>query len=180
MAGVQATSLGGLRSRAAFGVEDAAFWTNRLPRYAAGMLSRADRYAVLAGTLSAVTGLSIWGTVAASADPRAQIAVGFVGLAAAVVALIPKTCGFADCAQNAFDIDADYAKVEGGLIVALQGLQAGQPGAMQAAEAARQKLGEIRARKERLHPYPGNPEAERQRLLPGPFEPKFASSVAFI
>lgn len=160
--------------------EDAAFWANRLPRFAAAMQARADRFALVAGFLSAITGLGIWATIAASIDPRAQVAVGFVALAAAVVGLVPKTMGYADCASNAFDISAAYGHAEGELVKAHRKLVDEDPDALAFAEDARKAFEEVRIRKEKLHPYLTALEAERQRVLPDPFGPKLSASVPVI
>lgn len=157
---------------------DAAFWASALPKYAAGMQRLADRYAIASGMLSAVTGLGIWATIAASADARVQYLVSAVAFVAAVLALVPKQMGYADCASNCFDIAATYGKVEGDLATAAEKLAQNAPDALKAAEDARQRLEDVRARKEKLHPYPDKIQAEREQVLPDPFLPRLSVATA--
>ena len=139
----------------------AKFWTDTLGPYADDMDRRADRYALISVALSTITGLAVWSTLATSTQLPAVLAVSAVAFASAIVAAVPKTIGYADCAKAARSLSTDYGDIYGELCDAHELLKLKDPGAQATASQAVGLFEQIRARKQMLKPFPAKLAALR-------------------
>ena len=135
-------------------IESARFWAGNLSSYADTMQGLADRYTIAASLISTITGLGVWGTIAASTKWWGQGAVSIMAFAAAGAAVIPKVRGYSECALNAAPLATEYGKVLGILEGALSELQSGNPNAQTHSRDAIGKFDDVRAKKNVLKPCP--------------------------
>ena len=135
-------------------IVSANFWAPKLNVYSADMQDLADRYAIIASLISAVTGLAAWGTIAASTKWWGQVLVGVMAFAAAVVAVIPKVRGYSDCALKAASLATEYGQVLGDLEDSLNELQSHDQNAQSHSQAAVGEFEKIREKKNNLRPFP--------------------------
>jgi hypothetical protein len=97
-------------------LDSARYWIQFLPAYANGMQRRADTWAIMAGILAAIAGLSVWATVEQSTSAAARWVVVGVSLASAVCALLPRVKNYAEMAGHARELEARYGQVSGSLL----------------------------------------------------------------
>ena len=135
-------------------IVSARLWTTRIGLYSGKMQAIADKYAISASLISTITGLAAWATIAGSPRLWAQVLVGLMAFAAAAVAVIPKVIGYSDCAIKAAPLSAEYGKVLGRLLNALDELLAGKPNAQTHSKAVIDEFDEVRAKKQALKPFP--------------------------
>lgn len=154
-------------------LESAGFWANHLNLYSDSMQALADRYAISASLISAVTGLGAWGTIAASTKWWGQAAVGVMAFAAAGAAVIPKVRGYSDCALKAAPLSTEYGKVLGTLEDALNELRSGNPNAQTHAREAIAAFEDAKRKKDALKPFPRQlqEEIDEQRKSAGKLGP---------
>jgi hypothetical protein len=141
----------------------ASFWATEIGRYADLMRKRADNYSIASALLSALTGLGVWSTLAASTQWPVVLLVSLVALVAAAVAAIPRIKGYGECAQAAALLGPRYGHAVGELRDVLGMLQSRNPDAGARAAQAVKEFEDVRAAKEALKPYP----AELQRRING-------------
>ena len=89
------------------------YWIAVLPEYANDMQRRADRWAIVAGALSAVGGLGVWLTIMKDARTWVQFAVSAVAFAAAIAALVPRVKNYGEMAGQARQLMTPYGHIEG-------------------------------------------------------------------
>jgi len=94
----------------------AEFWVNALPRYADRNQRLADRFAIASGTVSALTGLSIWSSLTHTSSYWSKAIVSAAALIAAMLALVPRIKNYADNAGQARELSSRYGNVLGKLI----------------------------------------------------------------
>lgn len=135
-------------------IDSARFWANHLNSYSDKMQTLADRYAITASLISTITGLAAWGTIVASPKLWAQVLVGVMAFAAAVVAVIPKVRGYSECAVKAAPLSTEYGKVLGDLEDALGELQSSNQNAQTHSRQAVDAFQGIKAKKDSLKPFP--------------------------
>ncbi len=133
-------------------IESAEFWAAKLNVFSADMQDLADRYAIIASLISTVTGLAVWGTIAASR--WGQVLVGLMAFAAAAVAVIPKVRGYSECALKAAPLATEYGQVLGDLEDALKELQSRDQNAQSHSKTAIAEFEGIREKKNALKPFP--------------------------
>lgn len=97
-------------------LESAAFWTERLPRYASTQQTKADCWAIAAGVLSAITGLAVWPTFDADSDTAVQLVVSAGAFLTALCVLVPRVKNYAEHAGDARQLTTQYAEVKGQLL----------------------------------------------------------------
>jgi hypothetical protein len=105
----------------------ARLWASHLKEYSDKMQDHADRYTITATLISTITGLTAWGTIAASPRLWAQALVGLMAFATAAVAVIPKVKGYGDRALELASPASQYGKVLGGLLDATPGVVSDSP-----------------------------------------------------
>ncbi len=149
-------------------IESARFWANHLNSYSDKMQTLADRYAITASLISTITGLAAWGSIAASPKLWAQVLVGVMAFAAAVVAVIPKVRGYGECAVKAAPLSTEYGKVLGDLEDALSELQSSNQSAQTHSRAAVDAFQAVKAKKDGLKPFPRKLEEEISSKAPVP------------
>jgi len=132
----------------------ARFWAAEIGLYAQDMRKLADRYAIISALLSALTGLGVWSTLAASTQWPAVLVVSLVALAAAAVAVIPQVKGYGACAEAAASLGPRYGHVLGELNDALDRLHGGHSDGPSLALQAVKEFEEVKAAKDTLRPYP--------------------------
>jgi hypothetical protein len=159
-------------------MQSAEFWGNHIGLYADWMQTLSDRYAISASLLSAVTGLTIWGSVSASAAWWAEAAAGLLAFAASACAVVPKVRGYGDCARQAAPLSAEYSHCLGDLQDALDALKDGRPKAQQVARKAVAAYEATKAKKDGLRPYPRKLQAliDAQRPQRAPVVPQPTAS----
>lgn len=145
-------------------IVSAEFWATHINVYGDRMQDLADRYAISASLISTLTGLSVWGTIAASTEWWGQAAVSLMAFFAAAAAIVPKIRGYAECAFRAVPLAAEYGRVLGELRDALGELKAGNHCAQAHAQSAITAFENIKARKDALKPFPAHLEEEINRL----------------
>jgi hypothetical protein len=96
-------------------LKSAYLWEEELPRYANLNQRHADAFSTAAGLLSALTGLSAWTLLTNLPGWPAQLLVGFVSLAAAACALVPRVRNFAEEAGLARELASQYGRFIGDL-----------------------------------------------------------------
>jgi hypothetical protein len=140
------------------------YWSEHLSAYGAKMRSRSDTFAIVAASISAITGAAIWTTVSQSTEIWAQVIVTAMAVAAAITALGPKLKGYSDCATNAPAVASKYGRHLVKLRKLHDELDAGVEGASDKAWTAIGEFYDIREEKEKLTPYPAELEAEATKL----------------
>jgi len=146
--------------------DSARFWTAKLPSYGQKMQNLADRYAIGAAALAALTALGVWGTLADSTQILAAVAVSVASIATALVTAIPKIKGWAECAGAVPGLVARYGHTIGDLENARAALTHGLAGADRQAERARAEFEAVKADKQRLRPFPTALQEERDSKKP--------------
>jgi hypothetical protein len=141
-------------------IVSARFWANHLNSYSDKMQALADGYAISASLISTITGLAVWGMIAASPKLWAQVLVGAMAFAAAAVAVVPKVKGYGECAVKAAPLSTEYGKVLGDLEDALTELQSHNPSAQTDSRAAVDAFQVVKAKKDALKPFPRRLEEE--------------------
>jgi len=96
-------------------LDSAGFWVQELPRYADREQRWADFWALLAGVVSAVTGLSIWPLLTESTF-FGQALLSAAALFAAISALIPRIFNYGEMAGQARELTSRYGRVLGDLL----------------------------------------------------------------
>src|ERR1035441_4115114 len=89
-------------------IDSSRFWANHLNSYSDKMQALADGYAISASLISTITGLAAWGMIARTPKLWAQVLVGAMAFAAAVVAMVPKVKGYGECAVKAAPLSTEY------------------------------------------------------------------------
>lgn len=138
--------------------ESAGFWAANIGRFAARMQRISDRYAITAAVISTITGLAAWGALAASNAWWAQLAVAVMATAAALVNVIPKVRGYAECAAKAAPLATDYGRSLGELEDAIAAVKAQAPDAQVHARQALDAFHQIKQKKDSLRPFPDDLE----------------------
>jgi hypothetical protein len=149
----------------------ARFWATKILLYAQHMRALSDRYAIFAAILSAVTGLGVWTTLAASTQWLPVLVVSLVSLAAAAVAIIPQVKGYGTCAEAATALGPRYGHVLGELKDALGMLHNNHQDGPSFASQAVKDFEEVKAAKDALKPYPDRLQAEINRIRSGQQNP---------
>ena len=148
-------------------ITSAEFWTTHINVYSDQMQSLADRYAITASLICAITGLTSWATIAASTKWWGQVVVGLMAFAAAAVAVIPKVRHYNECANNAQPLAAEYAQALGALRNSLSELKSSNPDAQDHASEAVKRFDETKKKKDDLRPFPSKLQlqinAQRER-----------------
>lgn|SRR5512143_574390 len=144
-------------------VPNARFWAQHLNSYSERMQSLADWYAIVAATISTITGLAAWKMVSSSPKPWAQALVAVMAFAAAIVAFVPKVKGYGDCAIKAAPLSTEYGKVYGKLLDALDEIHSGDTNAQLHAQAAMDAFEHAKEKKDALRPFPRKLEEESTR-----------------
>jgi hypothetical protein len=142
----------------------ARFWALELAPWADEMSALADRYAIVAAILSALSGLAVWPVIEGLPGLKGRIIVSVVALASSVSILIPKIRGYAECAKSAFSIGERYGDVLGALVDAREKFVAKDPNAPMLGRLAVEKFQEVRKAKEALKPYPRDLELKRKAI----------------
>ncbi len=96
-------------------LDSSGFWVTELPRYAEREQRSADFWALLAGLVSAVTGLSLW-PLMETPTTLGQIVFSAGALFAAVSALVPRIFNFGEMAGQARELTSRYGRVLGDLV----------------------------------------------------------------
>jgi hypothetical protein len=159
-------------------IVSARLWTTRIGPYSAKMQAITDRFAISAALISVITGLAAWGAIAASPRLWAQILVGVMAVATAAVTIIPKTVGYNECAFKAAPLSAEYGKVLGRLLNALDEFLSDDPNAQTHSRAAIDEFDEIRSRKQNLKPFPTDLQNEADHLRPEALEKEKTAAAA--
>lgn len=132
----------------------AEFWAGHIGSFADKMQSRADQFAIAAALLSTITGLSAWGSIAASAALWAQLVVGFMAIAAAVASIVPKVRKYAECAFKAAPLASEYGRSLGELQDAIEAIKSQAPNAQAQAAQALKAFYDTKKKKDTLVPFP--------------------------
>jgi hypothetical protein len=114
----------------------ASFWQSNLPIYAGEEQGKADRWDLIAGVLSILTGLAIWGTIAGDTGVLSQAAVGAVAFIAGVSAFMPTWGHYSDRALRAAGLGTKYGQAYGVTHRTILAAVAGSPAADGLAEQA--------------------------------------------
>ncbi|MBK8447085.1 MAG: hypothetical protein IPL41_10525 [Micropruina sp.] len=96
-------------------LDSARYWVLLLPAYANDKQRTADRWAIAAGLLAAVTSLTVWATLEESTSNWARAAVAIFSLATAVCALFPRVKNYGEMAGHARELSARYGQILGDL-----------------------------------------------------------------
>lgn len=96
--------------------ESAEYWARELPRYADRKQRQADGWAIAAGVVVALTGLSIWPVSTETSATWIRLIVAGGALAAAICALVPRVYNFGELAGQAREISGKYGDCYGDLI----------------------------------------------------------------
>jgi len=120
------------------------------------MRKLADNYAIISAILSAVTGLGVWSTLAASTQWPAVLVVSLVALTAAAVAVIPQIKGYGVCAEAAASLGPRYGHVLGELKDALDMLHGSDSDGPSFALQAVEEFEKVKAAKDALRPFPAD------------------------
>jgi hypothetical protein len=97
-------------------LDSARYWIAFLPEYANAMQRRADRWAIAAGLLAVIAGLSVWATIEQSTSTWARLVVAVVSLGSATCALLPRVKNYGEMAGHARELQARYGQVSGDLL----------------------------------------------------------------
>ncbi len=129
-------------------IASARLWSIHIKETVDKMHAIADRYTISAALISAITGLAAWGQVTASTRVWAQILVGVMAIAAAVVAVIPRVKGYSESASKLAPLATKYGAVLGGLLDALSEIQMSNPNAQIHAQIAIREFEKVKAEKD--------------------------------
>jgi hypothetical protein len=97
-------------------LDSARYWIQLLPAYANAMQRRADRLAIAAGLLAAITGLSVWTDFQQASNALGRWTVVAVSLLSAMLALMPRVKNYGEMAGHARELSANYGQVSGALL----------------------------------------------------------------
>jgi hypothetical protein len=97
-------------------LDSSAYWVRLLPEYANDMQHKADRWAIAAGVVSAITSLGVWSTLSNMTTWWSQGIVAVASLIAGVCALIPRVKNYGEMAGHARELTARYGKTLGDLL----------------------------------------------------------------
>jgi hypothetical protein len=142
-------------------LDSARFWTATLPHYADREQKWADVFGLVAGLVSALTGLAIWPVLATGNATSSQLTPGAIvisvaAMVAAVAALVPRVMNFAEMAGQARELASRYGAVLGQLEDLVHVKEIDQ-------DAARAIVDEFQATKQKkdaLRRLPGRDEVE--------------------
>jgi hypothetical protein len=132
------------------------------------MRAKADKWAIAAAILGAISSLGVWATLADSTKLWAIVIVSLVSIATTLVGSIPKIKLWAECAGAAPLIASKYGHAIGELENAREALAAGLPEAQKLAEAARSYFAAARNEKLALKPFPSDLQAARDKQKANP------------
>jgi hypothetical protein len=138
----------------------AAFWVVELPRYADRNQRNADFWALSAGILAALTGLSIWPAADASSPWYLKLLVAGAAFASAICALVPRVRSYAERAGEARALASRYGNVLGALTDLVEASAPDQGAAL----AAVQEFGAVKEKKDALRGLPDRPNQEIRNL----------------
>lgn len=147
-------------------IHSALFWSERLGGYGSEMARRANRFALAAALLSALTGAAVWTTLSESQGVVAQLVVTAMAVASAGLAMWPSAAGYAECSKQSAALASDYGQVLVRLRRAMDHMHASHrtnvlPKELAAeVDGAIEEFQKVRARKEALRPYPRSLEQQ--------------------
>lgn len=152
-------TLTGMEKTYLYEEHSAAFWSTNLGSYSERMARTADRFALVAAGISALTGAAIWTTLSDSTKWWAQTVVAAMAAAAAMVGMWPKQAGYSDCAMKSAGLAGDYGRVLVKLRLAHDHWTSGLPDGEKELLAAIEEFQTTREQKQNLKPYPANLDA---------------------
>jgi hypothetical protein len=97
-------------------LDSSRYWIAFLPEYANDMQRRADRWAIAAGLLAALTGLSAWADVEQSSNILLRVVVVVASLSSATCSLVPRVKNYGEMAGHARELCSQYRRVYGHLL----------------------------------------------------------------
>ncbi|MBT2898905.1 hypothetical protein [Streptomyces sp. McG3] len=140
-------------------IDDAAYWSKRMPREVTSLVHRARRFSIASGALSFSTGLLAWPLVAESSSLTAQTVIsGLSGLAALAITA-PYAGGLSDRGDESIDLCRAYGVAHRDLLDAKARLAGGSRRASAQAAEAIDRFECIQERREALR-LPGLPVRE--------------------
>jgi hypothetical protein len=139
----------------------AQFWTGNLGIYADRLQARANRHAIIAGIISAITSLAAWPALSSSPGWWARLFVSGLALSAAVVAIIPTTLNYSDGAQKATSLIAEYGHHIGVLRDARIALEEGTDVDEDYLRSIHAAFEATKVKKDAVRPFPRKLQAQR-------------------
>lgn len=133
-------------------VDSTTYWAVELPRYANRQQDKADRWALAAGVVGAITGLSAFPTLE-NTGLWGRIAVAAAAFLAAAFALVPRVKNYAEMAGKAREIASAYGPLRGGFVDAYAEMEAGR-GSDDARRALVEEFQAVKAKKDELRYLP--------------------------
>ncbi|MER6975479.1 hypothetical protein ACFVDI_04885 [Nocardioides sp. NPDC057767] len=96
-------------------------WTDELPRYASREQGKADRFAITAGVLAAVTGASIYPVAQSDGPAWLSLVLALPALVAAICAVFPNVRNYSEMAGRARELTTSYGPLKGVFMDAVEG-----------------------------------------------------------
>jgi len=146
-------------------IEDAEYWTKRMPREVTSLVHSARRFSVASGALSFCTGLLAWPLVAESSPLTAQVVIcGLSGLAALAVTA-PYAGGLSDRGDESIELCRAYGTAHRDLLEAKARLAGGSRRAVDHVAEVIDRFESIQERRHalRLPVAPGREEIPSSR-----------------
>lgn len=138
-------------------VDSTTYWAVELPRYANRQQDKADRWALAAGVVGAITGLSAFPTLE-NTGLWGRVAVAAAAFLAAALALVPRVKNYAEMAGKAREIASAYGPLRGGFVDAYAEMETGR-GSDDARRALVEEFQAVKAKKDELRYLPQRPPA---------------------
>ncbi|MFE3381454.1 hypothetical protein [Streptomyces anulatus] len=147
-------------------IDDAEYWSKRMPQEVASLVRRARRFSIASGALSFSTGLLAWPLVAESSSLTAQAVIsGLSGLAALAITA-PYASGLSDRGDESIDLCRAYGMVHRDLLDAKARLATGTRRASTQVADVIDRFEHVQERRETLR-LPGTPVREKLSSLGG-------------
>ena len=141
-------------------LRSATFWVGELPKYADRQQRNADAWAIAAGILASLTGLSIFPIATDTSPDSVKVVVSIVAFAAALCALVPRVKNYGELAGQARELTSRYGGVVGDLLdlAKMEALDS------DAARPVVEEFEAIKEKKDGLRGLPDRASAEIERI----------------
>ncbi len=150
-------------------IDDAAYWSKRMPREVTSLVQRARRFSIASGALSFSTGLLAWPLVAESSSLTAQTVISGLSALAALAITAPYASGLSDRGDESIDLCRAYGVAHRDLLDAKARMAGGSRRASAQAAEVIDRFACIQERREALR-LPGLPVREELSSVGGEHE----------
>ena len=142
-------------------ISSAQFWSGKIAIFGQRMRQKGERYKKVSVGLSSLTGLGVWGTLAASVAWPAIAVVSAASFGAAYLAGTSKRDEYERCAEAACSLGPRYSTALGELLDVRPLIGSADQNSVQIVRGAVARFQEVKKDKDFLKPFPAELQAER-------------------